>query len=512
MLVTCSIVWGEAIYTNKQASNDGVLIANNKHNKIYPDYIKTPQDIEDWLIKEGFQYIPDKTKEDEWKPPEKTVKDKGGDCVSENQKIWTKDGIKSAKDITYNDFLLSYDFKNKVYSYKPILKIWYKGKKKIFRIHFRNGTYIDVTNKHKLLIKKGDSYIIEQVKNLKLDLEIKIRVPIFKKLPYIVKDNKYFSEDLCYVIGHYLAEGYKDKKHVRTCGMECIKDIVPILKRNNIPYSIYYNKKGLPIITFLKSEFKDYLKRIKNNSLDMKLTEELLNLPENKLEKIIEGFLLGDGHYNDFDFKDKTLTRNKEYTLSTSSLTFTQDLQTMGLKIGKPFHIWKQEKHGGLGKHPIWRVTYNPKSWFSKEYGYSFLSEVSIKFIEELSIENTYDFMIQDNHNFVCENGVIVHNCEDYAILADYILEDLGYKNSMIIAIYAPKLAHGICWFQDKDGTWSFFSTGTDGNGNNRFYHNCKVDNPLKILYFYFPEWTHMKLCVRIGLSVNTIYRKDIGL
>jgi hypothetical protein len=103
-------------------------------------------------------------------------------------------------------------------------------------------------------------------------------------------------------------------------------------------------------------------------------------------------------------------------------------------------------------------------------------------------------------------------DCEDYAILTDYILEDLGYKNSMIIAIYGPGLAHGICWFQDKDGTWSFFSTGTDGNGNNRFYHNCKVDNPFKILYFYFPEWTHMKLCVRLGLSVNTVYRKDIGI
>ena len=33
--------------------------------KLYPSNIQTPQDIEDWLIKEGFQYTLDKTRKDE---------------------------------------------------------------------------------------------------------------------------------------------------------------------------------------------------------------------------------------------------------------------------------------------------------------------------------------------------------------------------------------------------------------------------------------------------------------
>ena len=101
-------------------------------------------------------------------------------------------------------------------------------------------------------------------------------------------------------------------------------------------------------------------------------------------------------------------------------------------------------------------------------------------------------------------------DCEDLAVLTAYILEDLCYKNVMIIAIYGSDLAHGICWFQDKDEAWNFFSTGVDLKGNDKFYYNCKVNNPFEILYFYFPEWTHIKLCTKTGYVVKTYYRKDI--
>ena len=101
-------------------------------------------------------------------------------------------------------------------------------------------------------------------------------------------------------------------------------------------------------------------------------------------------------------------------------------------------------------------------------------------------------------------------DCEEVAILAEYILEDLGYKTPMIIAIYGKGLAHGICWFQELAGTWSFFSTGVDKNGHSKFYFNCKLSNPFKILYLYFPEWVNIKICTKQGYAIKTFYRKDI--
>ena len=101
-------------------------------------------------------------------------------------------------------------------------------------------------------------------------------------------------------------------------------------------------------------------------------------------------------------------------------------------------------------------------------------------------------------------------DCEDVAILTALILEDLGYTNVMLIAIYGKDLAHCICWFPEFDGTWSFFSTGIDKNGHSKFYFNCKLSNPFKILYLYFPEWTNIKICTKQGYQIKTFYRKDI--
>jgi len=414
----------------------------------------------EWL-RVNFSYQAETTAEEHWKSPKETVRDRGGDCIGENEKIWTKRGLIKAKDVLKSDRVLSYNFDLKKHEYKHILKIWKKGVKQLYRVHFSNGTFIEVTGNHKMIVKDKEEYFTKTVNELDVYKRDKPRVPTFRNLPYKIKDISWLNEDLCFLIGHYVAEGYNDTKHIRTCGYDCIDEIIPLLKKNNIPYSLYFNKKKLPIITYLKPPFKEYLRGLKTNCRNITLYDELLNLPKIKLQKIIDGFFLGDGHYNDFDFASP-YADNKKYILSTSSFQFTKDLQTMGLKLGKPFHVWKQEHHGGVGTHPIWRISYNTNSYFSKDYGYKNLSEVSIKKIEKIGKEETYDFMVEDNHNFVMENGVIVHNCEDLAFLAEHVLEKLGYKVYVVIVEYKnDSQKHAIAVIRHRDKTFSYYSNLT---------------------------------------------------
>jgi hypothetical protein len=100
-------------------------------------------------------------------------------------------------------------------------------------------------------------------------------------------------------------------------------------------------------------------------------------------------------------------------------------------------------------------------------------------------------------------------DCEDYARLTFNILEDLGYENVMLIAIYFKDGGHGICWFKEKDRTWSFFSTGIEG-GKRKYYYITKKDNPFYILYWYFPSWTRIVLCTEDGYGIKTYHRKDL--
>ena len=216
---------------------------------------------------------------EEWLLPDETWHLKRGDCIAEYEKIHTKKGLVYAKDIKLGDLVLSYNFESKKYQYKPIINKWDKGIKPIKRIHFRNGTHIDVTNEHHMLMRKNQnglsSYIKTDLKDVDLSRWWKRKLPCAKELPYIVKDVNWLTEDHCFIIGHFLAEGFvsKNKSQVNTCGYDIIENIIPKLEKLGIPFTEYKNNRGVPCLRFLKSDFKDYIKILKTNSFDIHLPD-----------------------------------------------------------------------------------------------------------------------------------------------------------------------------------------------------------------------------------------------
>ena len=372
-----------------------------------------------WVI-DNLRYTSDEITRKQveyWQNPEETLCTLTGDCVAEYEEIYVKDGVKTIKDLKVSDEVLSYDFDKKAFVYKPITKIWDKGILPIKRVHLRNGQHIDITNNHPLwsrVNQSGDSvYEKTYLSDIDLTRWWKRKIPIAVKIPYEVKDIEWLNEDLCVVVGHFLAEGWysKDRK-VGSSGYDLIEHIIPLLEKNDIPFSERKNGNGVPCINFLVSDFKEYLKRLKNNSFDIHLPEEIFHLPENKLEKLLYGAWLGDGTTN-----IGINQHNKEWVYSTSSEQFAGDIQRIGLILGRTFHIWKQEHHGGAGKHPIYRITYNPESYFLKNHGYKDISEVSISYVENFGEYQTYDFEVKDTHTFVFKNGIVSHQCEDFALL-----------------------------------------------------------------------------------------------
>lgn len=347
--------------------------------------------------------------------------DKGygwSDCISIFEEIYTKDGIKRVGNLKLGDMVLSYDFNNKAYVYKPIIKTWERGKLPINRVHLRNGQTIDISGRHPLMVRvnkynrKFNRYEKKNLNDINLKLWWEKTLPIAKKIPYEVNDVEWLNEDLCFVVGHFLAEGWKRNYNVSTSGYACIKEIIPKLEKNNIPFSRYTNNSGVPCINFLHSTFKQFLRTLKNNSLDIHLPEELFHLPKNKINALLDGFRIGDGYISTTHKDKRGYTYNQEYGYSTISEQLTKDLVRLHLQIGKPLHIQKCVNHGGLGKYPIWRLYYNPNSRFCRDYGYLDLSEVSISFIEKLGRVEMRDFEVKDTHNFVFKNGLISHNCD----------------------------------------------------------------------------------------------------
>lgn len=398
------------------------------------------------------------------------------DCIAGYEKVYTTKGPKEIKDLKIGDEVLSYNFKTQIQEYKKITNFWNKGKLQTNRVHFRNGTHTDFSSDHKLFTKniKDLNYIPTKIKDINLDIWHKRKIATLSKVEYTPKDISWLNEDLCFVIGHFFAEGWKTKKknlfkpdyiRVFTCGYDIYECIIPKLEKHNIPFREFKNNTGIPCLEFKNSELKSYLITLKENSFEFNINNELRNLPVNKLQKLLDGHLLGDGWtYNELTSKRlKNSNRKKEY--STSSKNLADFICEISLKIGIPLYKYLQLKHGGLGKKPIYRIDENTNSHFAKNYGYDTLSEVGISYIEKLGKTEMFDFEVEDNHNFfVYESNVLTHNCDGAAFYTKYLFDIVGDRDCKIISLLSVKpfltKSHVICIVTDLNKKVYIYSNG----------------------------------------------------
>jgi len=430
--------------------------------------------IQKWVVKFfTYKYDDEQNQCPEfWQFPFESIHSKIGDCVATYEEIYVKGGIKTVSELEIGDEVLSYDFDKKKYCYKPITKIWEKGKLPLKKVHTRNGQAVHTTDDHPFWsrtnqVKKDIDAKYEKIKLSDIDLNTpyKRKIPFVKELPYEIKDINWLTNDLCFVIGHYLAEGSKEgnSHKITTSGYDIYEEILPILDKYNIPYSESKNSNGVPYIRFLKSEFKDFLKQFKTSSLNIHIPEEIFHLPKNKLQKIIDGIILGDGYYDDRKKEKTGFSINRKFAIYTSCEKFARDLQRIGLQLGTSFGVYEGGNRCGWGKDKTYTIYMNKKSHFYKEYGYDGMSEIAISEIEDVGKKvEMRDFEVEDTHTFIFKNGTIGHNCEDGAILitslciaanipAWRVKVAAGYVQS---APTAPQGGHAYCIYLADDGDW----------------------------------------------------------
>lgn len=457
-------------------SNDEILKDIVKQYRLEKrDFDETAWAVQKWVVRFlTYKYDDDLNKTPEfWQFPFETIHSQHGDCVATYEEIYVKNGVKKVGDLKEGDEVLSYDFDKKEYCYKPITKIWEKGKLPLKKVHTRNGQYVHTTDNHPFWsrtnqVKKGvdGKYEKTYLKDIDLSKPWKRKIPFAKEIPYEVKDIDWLTEDLCFVIGHYLAEGHKEKNEskITTSGYDMEKHIYPKLDKHDIPYSKSKNGSGVPYIRFLKSDFKNYLKQFKTNSFDIHIPQEIFHLPKNKLKSLLKGIILGDGYYDDKNIDKKYKSKiNRNFAIYTSCEQFSKDLQRIGLQLGHSFGVYEGGNRKGWGKNKTYTIYMNENSHFYKNYGYNGMSEIAISKIEDTGTEvEMRDFEVADTHTFVFKNGTIGHNCEDGAILITSLLIHAGVPvwRVKVAAGYvqssptAPQGGHAYSIYLANDGEW----------------------------------------------------------
>lgn len=366
-----------------------------------------------------FVYVADQKqygKLERWNDLQEVAHNKlAGDCVAEGEKILAiRDERLCAveiENIRTGDTVLSYDLDAKRYTHEKVLNARCVGELQTVDLLAKNRTSVRVSGNHPMWIRQNQqtkgyvsNYQRVAVSDIDLDRWWKRRIPVVSKLHYPIADMDY-SADFCFMLGHFLAEGWVEGAHVCTSGHDIDEHIAPILKAENIPYSRYVNNSGVPCVRFLSSPTKELFSEILNNSFDMCIPQAFMSLPQEKLRRILDGYFLGDGHHH----------QGRKY-YSTSCEAMANQLREISLKLGEPAYVYKQAEHGGVGVRPIYRVIQHPNGFCARGYGYEGLSETSIVDLVPSGIAKCYDITVDRTATFIFANGLLSHNCEDFAI------------------------------------------------------------------------------------------------
>ena len=90
-------------------------------------------------------------------------------------------------------------------------------------------------------------------------------------------------------------------------------------------------------------------------------------------------------------------------------------------------------------------------------------------------------------------------DCEDFAILAQYVLKKLGYNAYVVVIKYSDtEFMHAICVLKHKDGTFSYYS--------NKYYFGRRFASVPELLSCHAITWKKAWVVVsktmRIGLPI----------
>lgn len=341
------------------------------------------------------------------------------ECLSWDTEVIMSDKSKKfIKDINIGDEVLSYDFTTNEYVNKKVTTKWDRGTKQVYRINFRNGSYVDATANHKWFVENAWNNYKEEVITTSELIESR-KLPSNSKRPkYVLKyagniknDNlQFLNESEAYVLGMYIAEGsrphtndnWKASFMVSQLKQSGRDKLEIALKSTRFAWKEH--QKG-----FYISDAKDLTElflQVNRGACNKNIPETLFRLDKPLLEKLYEGLFDGDGtrqvakvDKGGFDIA----ARDTYYTCSESLI---YDVALLANMIGKPGNVGSGIRSGFGSAKIQYYFNASEKGWLKTN------NRLYVKSIEEIDPSETYDIEVEDTQSFVLARSLAIsHNC-----------------------------------------------------------------------------------------------------
>jgi len=371
-------------------------------------------------------------------------------CLTGETRIFLCGGIKNMRDIVAGDYTFSVNENLELVKSK-VLGVKHSGRQQIYKLITQNSREVTATANHPFLVlrKVGKLSILQWVALSSINsmdlIAISGDLPDHGK-PYKIvfvpkkgtkKKIKWpyeSTEELMWLLGFYVGDGYYDKSRVYFAVPK--KDRAHDRVRSLLTkfFGLDYEIRGVVVRTSSVSLI-GFIKQLgfTGNARTKRVPHWVFTLPKEQKLAFINGYIAADGHVR---------KNHKNISITSVNKKLLEDVKYLAMSCGlNPMKIstWARREKKPLGKE---EKTYSHHFLY---FGEGALSQnlyfVPISRIEKLGVEDTYDIEVENAHNFVA-NGMVVHNSKVTMKYPSCYLVGKNAHGEVLSIAYAGKGMH----------------------------------------------------------------------
>lgn len=352
------------------------------------------------------RYTGDIAGKDTYQSALRTLQFGGGDCLPLSTLFLRSDyQLVALADLKPGDQVMADS------QWRPVQDVWVTGRKPILAIKCSNGAVFRSSPEHRAFLRDGKEVRTE---DLKVGQQLTMPEGAFPTTPAQHETWTGIADtDFAWLKGVYLADGWWDKSRVCVSGLdgkakEAQKKRVQAIMESAGIDTRWHEK----YIAINDRALADNFSTLGHHAPVKHLTS--LNFSKEQVDAVIDG-LRADGG---------TSIRGT-FVHSTTSFQLALQLRVLYRMRGQSVHIVRVDDHGGLGSNPIYRVTVRKPAaeWQGTPRNFS----PRIVSITEEPRELCGDLTVEGGRVWLPESDIIVHNCDDQAVLnAVMAMEKIG--------------------------------------------------------------------------------------
>lgn len=368
----------------------------------------------------------------------------GFPCFMANTLVHTNEGLKAIKDIKMGDYVITH--KNRM---RKVIQTMNREVDTICAIHAYGVDIIPTTPNHPFWVRDkyfeyssrkrkrvfSEPHWVE-AKDLTKDHYLSIPVNLnaididWQGIEYTRNGKKYLLNDLPFdnidfywLIGRFIGDGWvtsttrsdstKPREKVTLC---CSKqefwEVVHRVK-GLLPYTVIEDKTVFKFI-FSNKELHHFLKRYGEGASNKFIHREILNLPVDKLEAFLDGYLSADGCVVNGRYKCTTVSRKLAYGIAACvNKVYKRPCAIYKCKTADRTTIDGRE----VNQQDFYQLVFSKESHKQDEafYEYGFIY-VPIRDVKIVPFKTTvYNIGVEEDESYTA-NSVSCHNCQDISV------------------------------------------------------------------------------------------------